>query len=85
MKKYVKPELFYERYELSQHIADCAWEMNQGSKENCNASPDLEIFFWLTEENTLFTDTPRCNMIPGVHTEDYCYQSGADGMSTHNS
>ena len=33
MKNYVKPELFYERYELSQHIADCAWEVNYEKTE----------------------------------------------------
>ena len=25
MKKYVKPEIYYENFELSQHIADCGW------------------------------------------------------------
>lgn len=28
MKKYVKPELFYERYELTEQIAACAWDLN---------------------------------------------------------
>ena len=27
MKNYVKPELFFESYELSQNIAACGWDM----------------------------------------------------------
>ena len=41
MKPYIKPELFYERYEVSQHIADCAWEWeNSTDPNNCMALPD---------------------------------------------
>ena len=44
MKKYVKPELFYERYELSEHIADCLWEwQDYTAKEVCVAHPDEKL------------------------------------------
>ena len=39
MKAYVKPELFYERYELSKHIADCGIEFKNSTKvEECYLS-----------------------------------------------
>lgn len=73
MKKYVKPELFYERYELSQHIADCQWEMALADENSCVANTDMG--FW-GYEDTLFTDTAGCN---NTKWENYCYQAGADG------
>lgn len=76
MKKYVKPELFYERYELSQHIADCQWEMNHATKESCVALPDQDPFFLPLDWGTLFTEQPRCD---NVDWENYCYQTGNSG------
>lgn len=35
MKAYVKPELFYERYELSQHIANCDIEVKFADHNSC--------------------------------------------------
>ena len=40
MKKYVKPEMILERYELSHTIADCAWEIQMGDPNTCMASGD---------------------------------------------
>lgn len=74
MKKYVKPELFYERYELAQHIADCQWEMTQADKENCVAEPDSNM----TGMPTLFTEEPRCG-VDDEGWENYCYHTGKDG------
>lgn len=76
MKKYVKPELFYERYELSQHIADCQWEMNMAEKETCVAEPDQDPYFLPLSFGTLFSDQPRCDHIDW---EQYCYQTGTPG------
>lgn len=78
MKKYVKPELFYERYELSQHIADCAWELkdpNDGSQtfaavNSCLAYGDTALGL----EGILFTEEKGCSE---TNYEDYCYQPGA--------
>ena len=77
MKKYVKPELFYERYELSQHIADCAWELQSGDGASCNAAADQvkipgEDLFLLVAENAI------CDISPEVD-ERYCYQPGNGG------
>lgn len=70
MKKYVKPELFYERYELNQHIAlDCYYEMDQST---------------LTDKNVCGFTVPGLpwTVIDQSHTgceqkdvENYCYMA----------
>ena len=84
MKKYVKPELFYERFELSQHIADCAWELTSGSKETCSANPDHEFGSGALADlggATLFTSKDICDLVPGVSYNGlYCYHNGTDSQ-----
>ena len=61
MKKYVKPELFYEHYELSQHIADCNFEYNQ-AQDACAAQGDIEDGIGAV---LVFNTTPTpCNVLP---------------------
>ena len=76
MKKYVKPMIVLERYELNQNIADCAWELNNADKETCNATPDQDFFFGALSGNLFLESTGGCVNIPGVNYEDYCYQAG---------
>ena len=79
MKKYVKPELFYEHYELSQHIADCTWEFqNLTSREICIARPDPEKLPIETEEFVykLFEKDWICSFFPEDWL-DYCYYGGS--------
>lgn len=78
MKAYVKPALFYERYEVSQHIADCQWELkNQNDINSCVAQPDKG--FWGDDyTDILATEQPRCDV---TNYQDYCYQNGADGVN----
>ncbi len=84
MKAYIKPELFYERYEVSQHIADCAWEFqNQGDPSNCVAVGDSNK---LPGMPTLFQAEGRgCQLVDAVDHENYCYQNSADGVKLHTS
>lgn len=84
MKKYVKPELFYERYELSQHIADCAWEYNRLYAQNaCPAVADQQK---LPNFQNLFTSALGCHYKTdatdgtGSGYQNYCYEDGADGI-----
>lgn len=85
MKNYVKPELFYERYEVSQHIADCAWEwVNSTDASTCKAIPDTQgklpgmpVIFLYEENGCVFTDAKEY--------ENYCYQNSADGIKLHMS
>lgn len=79
MKKYVKPELFYEQFELSKHIADCAWELTNSTKETCSAQADPD---YLPGFSNLFMDSSNgCVLIPGVNYEAFCYHDGAQGVN----
>lgn len=76
MKKYVKPQVILERYELSHTIAACGWNLTLSSEESCVAVPGPSVSM---PGITLFTETPRC----GLDSEDYegyCYQNGANGL-----
>lgn len=78
MKKYIKPEFFYERYELAQHIADCAWEIQLADDNQCVAVPDEKDWAGMP---TLFRNSPDvCGMTPD-DLEEYCYHSGAQGVN----
>ena len=82
MKKYVKPELFYERYELSQHIADCAYEFkNSTHVESCPAEIDPKLTNSGGSYNGVmaFIDS---NTACITKVQDYCYQTGADAIKT---
>lgn len=79
MKKYVKPELFYEQFELTQHIADCAWELTNSTKENCSAQSDPDYLPGFA--NLFMQDANGCVLIPGTNYQDYCYHDGAQGVN----
>lgn len=74
MKAYVKPELFYERYELSQYVASCdaKWNWTPGG---CTISiPGMGNCF-STEEICVGEDRTKL--------EEYCYMnSTTGGLST---
>lgn len=76
MKKYVKPELYYERFELTQIIADCAWQMNNASTYVCEGEGDTK--FGLAGK-VLFTEDRSCNAY------EYCYMAATDGLRTFQS
>lgn len=71
MKAYVKPELFYERYELSKHIADCAWELNSADQNSCGFKGDEGKNL----VGIVYAQEGICNI---TNYEAYCYQGGAD-------
>lgn len=84
MKPYIKPELFYERYEVSQHLADCAWEFQLASDPNtCKATadpaklPGLPAIFLDSGKGCVFTDVKEY--------ENYCYHTSADGITLFKS
>lgn len=74
MKKYVKPELFYEQFEVSQHIASCSGEqLNFDSTKTCIVkNGPLE---------GLFCGDHCSTDVSGAEIEDYCYTNGEAGMS----
>ena len=75
MKAYVKPELFYERYELSQHIADCGIELNQNNQDDCNAN--LDGNWWGITDTVFNAGRDGCSIDINV-IEAYCYTVGND-------
>ncbi len=77
MKNYVKPELFYERYELSQHIADCAWEY-----QNFNTSPSCELVADFNQTGLTGALFGEGCQIPESTLEEYCYQNSLDMNNT---
>lgn len=80
MKPYVKPELFFESYELNQNVAACGWDLKFATKEDCTADFDTignNTDYQPDRYPPLFTEQPRCDSTPEMHN-DYCYQNGAD-------
>lgn len=83
MKKYVKPELFFESFELSQSIAACGIDVNLGDTESCN--PTLDPDFWGGLSLTVFNAERACAMTPEA-IEVYCYTVGtSEAGRTFNS
>ena len=74
MKKYVKPELFFESYELSQNIAACGWDLNYSSPKTCTAEGDPS---WGNPKILVFTEEAKCDSI----LESYCYENSADNIT----
>lgn len=72
MKAYVKPELFYESFELSQHIALCDYQLNLTDATNCKIITDryeddcADVVGGFTSKNV-------CDF----QYEIYCYTNGS--------
>ena len=83
MKPYVKPELYYENFELAQHIAGCSiTEINSVDVLNCTASGTISNIFakdyskaWFVEANENCDDK----------AEGYCYTNSLMVSATINS
>lgn len=79
MKPYVKPELYYESFELAQHIAGCSLKWNKfDAGQSCSASG---LIGDTTSENWFISNVQACT----VETEDYCYTQGNIHTATINS
>lgn len=75
MKNYVKPELFFESYELSQNIAACGWDMNQDLPGVCTAKGDPS--YGNPSDVEVFTENSACKVV----LESYCYENSADNIA----
>ena len=71
MKKYVKPELFYESFELSQHIAACGIDVNNFNETTCAS---LDPDFWEGYNYKVFNDSDCAVDVGDI--EFYCYTVG---------
>lgn len=83
MKPYVKPELFYESFEMNQSIAACRWDVVSADANNCKAWYDPELTNKGTgnPENTwyIFANERVCEGNV-VDPEAYCYMPGAGSV-----
>ena len=71
MKKYVKPELIYESFELSQQIAACDYDSkNTQSNEGCTFIADFD-------PGVVIFNHGKCN----CPTESYCYHASSDSLA----
>lgn len=81
MKKYIKPELYYESFEVSQNVATCDWDMNQTDYDICEAVGDPD--FGYVDEKVFTKNNQDCNMLDDM--QKYCYEKSAGGMVIFNS
>lgn len=83
MKEYVKPELYCESFELSQHIAGCNLTLEQQDATVCDASGTINGVPLDGSENNKgwFLDTNICS----VTVEAFCYTNGSASHVTINS
>lgn len=81
MKKYVKPEFYFENFKLAQHIASCGWDMNSGDVHSCTATGDPDWGY--PEDVNVFVvgDGSPCE----VEVESYCYTVQDGDVSIFNS
>ncbi|MEO2239527.1 hypothetical protein ABE547_09975 [Dorea sp. YH-dor226] len=81
MKKYVKPDLVYENFELSHTVANCSAALNHAEAEtNCfiNDIEGIDLGY------TVYTAGANCTYGPEVW-EDYCKFTGTDGYNVFTS
>ena len=85
MKKYVKPVLVYENFELNHSIANCSPAMNH-SKDACDYDSN-ELFGKLDAGETVFSSgicTYTLDEFKSFY-EDYCLQTGTPGHNLFTS
>lgn len=77
MKPYVKPELYYENFELAQHIAGCSLTLLNADVKSCAATGTING----VPSESWFVAEPTC----GVTVEEYCYTGSHSNLATINS
>ena len=75
MKTYVKPTIQFESFVLSQHIADCGWELQSANVESCYAKGDPD-FGYPTDVQAFIKDEGVCKVQP----EGYCWTAGSSNV-----
>jgi len=77
MKKYVKPELVYESFELSQQIAACKFDSNDtANDEGCEFTGYDDA---LGKIITIFQSHCSDAENNGFWIESYCYHNASEG------
>lgn len=75
-KKYEKPQVYMEKFELAEHIAGCKLTLQQGDVDVCEATGTIgSVNAWFLES------TQACE----IKVEDYCYTNSTSTIATINS
>ena len=69
-KKYEKPQVYMEKFELAEHIAGCKLTLQQGDVDVCEATGTIGSVTLPTIDNAWFLESTKACEIP---VEDYCY------------
>lgn len=82
MKKYVKPDIYFESFQLTQHIAACGWDLNMATVESCTSDGDNQNVY---SDNNIFAGAygpafVERNVACKMKTENYCYTPPSDDM-----
>lgn len=74
-KRYEKPQVYMEKFELSHNVAVCDYKINSGSEHECTIIKDN-----CTDDGVDttggFTAEANCRTMVSA----YCYTSGAEGF-----
>lgn len=81
MKVYEKPMVYFERFELSQHVADCGWELQSQNVETCHATGDPE-WYYPTDVKAF---TPGVVSECDVEPQGYCYTASTSAIGLFKS
>lgn len=85
-KAYVKPEMFYENFELSHNIANCSIE-DGDTRSEAHFSDANTCFYEYVVGNIFNQGTSGCDAkfeeIPDL--QQYCYQTGSFGVTFFHS
>lgn len=82
MKKYVKPDVAFEGFELSQHIAGgCSILMNHSDINNCENTTTGDGENWFLPTTGFFAEG-SCDLTNNL---PICYYNGADGVGIFQS
>lgn len=76
MKKYVKPELVYESFELTQQIAACDFDSNNtANDEGCEFTGVDTLMGEITIFKSACTDVTKNEWV----VDSYCYHNASEG------
>ena len=83
MKTYVKPELFYESFEMNQSIAACEYDMNLQAEKGCTGEWDIDLdnSTDAVDKNLFLDVTEACKS----KVEGYCYFNANNSINTFQS
>lgn len=81
MKKYEKPIIQFESFVLSEHIADCGWELQSGDTQSCHAIGDTSWGYPDDVKGFTVNVVTTCDVEP----EGYCYTNSSANLGLFRS